>query len=101
VFLMDTHYVQLAQAPRTAELEALAARFNFSNLAPKLFELTAGSTADAGAAARFALALGPFSEPQAEALRWQVLNQGGRAQLVLGGDYQGAARGLDAGAGPA
>lgn len=94
VFLMDTHYVQLARAQQTSELEALAARYSFDNLAPKLFELSESPTADAGATARFALALGPFSEAQAEALRWQVLNQGGRAQLVLGGDYHGAGRGL-------
>ncbi|MCA9630963.1 MAG: hypothetical protein KC766_25030 [Myxococcales bacterium] len=88
-FLMDTQYVELGRGASVAQLEELGQRFEFSGLEGMIYEL-----AEPDPGQRFTLALGPFSEAQAEDLRWQVLRQGGSARLTIGAQHQGKGRPL-------
>ena len=86
VFLADTHYVELGRAAAVSSLLEHANRFEFGGASAKIFETTRADTE------RFALVLGPLGQRAAERLRWQLLEKGERARVVVGEDHQGSAR---------
>lgn len=89
LFLIDTHYVELARAPDVAGVEERARGFGFRDLQPQLVE-----TSSEHREQRFGLVLGPLTLPQAEELRWQVLRAGGEARVTIGAEHRGAPRAL-------
>ena len=86
VFVEPTHFVELARAAAVPDLLQTLGRFDVSGAQPRVYE-----TSQAGAS-RFALVLGPFDKPDAEALRWQVLDHGLDANISHGLDFVGNPR---------
>jgi len=87
-FIEPTHFVELSRASTVPELLQAARRFDVSGATPRIHE----SSQSGGN--RFALVLGPFDKPDAEALRWQVLDHGLDANISQGLDYIGTPRPL-------
>ena len=85
-FIEQTHFVELSRAAAVPQLLKKLARFDVSGIEPRIFE-----TAQPGDA-RFALVLGPLDKPDADALRWQVLDHGLDANVSHGLDFVGTAR---------
>lgn len=83
VFLDDTYYVEIGRGRDTAGLTKLIRGYQFEGVVPKLFE-TEGSGDN-----RFAATLGPLSRAAAEQGRWQLLQHGAEAKVVVGVDYRG------------
>jgi len=86
VFVEPTHFVELSRAAAVPDLLQTLRRFDVSGAEPRVYE-----TAQPGAA-RFALVLGPFDKPDAESLRWQVLDHGLDASISHGLDFVGNPR---------
>lgn len=87
-FIEPTHFVELSRASSVPELLQTARRFDVTGAVPRIHESSqTGSN-------RFTLVLGPFDKPDAEALRWQVLDHGLEANIGHGLDYIGAPRPL-------
>jgi hypothetical protein len=84
-FVEPAHFVELARAALVPELLQTLRRFDVSGIEPRIYE---SSQAGAG---RFALVLGPVDKPDAEALRWQVLEHGVEARIGYGLDFVGSA----------
>jgi hypothetical protein len=85
-FVEPTHFVELARAGAVPDLLHTLHRFDVRGAQPRIYE-----TAQPGAS-RFALVLGPFDKPDAESLRWQVLDHGLDASISHGLDFQGNPR---------
>lgn len=84
LFLDDTSYVELARAADVATLRAERAKLELGAVPARLFETVAGPER------RFALVLGPFSKPVADRVRWDLLQKGQQARVVVGDDFSGA-----------
>jgi hypothetical protein len=85
-FIEPTHFVELSRAAAVPDLLRTLHRFDMSGAQPRIYE-----TAQPGAS-RFALVLGPFDKPDAESLRWQVLDHGLDASISHGLDFVGNPR---------
>lgn len=83
VFLEDAHYVELGRAASVAALVEARKRFVLADVTAKLFETKAAGEQ------KFSLVLGPMDKPNAERLRWAVLEQGRDARLSIGEDFVG------------
>jgi hypothetical protein len=85
-FVEPTHFVELSRAAAVPDLLQTLRHFDVSGAEPRIYE-----TAQPGAA-HFVLALGPFDKPDAESLRWQVLDHGLDASVSHGLDFVGNPR---------
>jgi len=85
-FVEPTHFVELSRAAAVPDLLQVLRRFDVNGVAPRVYETSAAG------AARFALVLGPLDKPDAEALRWQVLDHGLDANISHGLDFVGNPR---------
>ena len=83
LFLDDAHQVELARAADVASLQQLGARLELSGLRAVVQETSAAG------ADRFVLGFGPFDQPTAEKVRWQLAEQGQAPRLSEGADYVG------------
>lgn len=88
MFVVDTHYVELGRAADTASLRRLADGVE-TDLPLAIFETTAAG------AERFALVVGPMTKPDAERIRWTLLEAGREASAVTGTGYRGDPRRLE------
>lgn len=86
VFVEPAHFVELGRAAGVPELLKLLRRFEPSGIQPHIYE-----TSQLGAG-RFTLVLGPLDKADADALRWQVLDQGLEASIGNGLDFLGSPR---------
>ncbi len=89
VFLEDTHYVELLRGPNVEPLLEQHERLEVTDVRAKIFETGTGAVPE------FVLSLGPVDAPTAERLRWLLLDQGEKARMSVGADYQGRPRPLD------
>jgi hypothetical protein len=83
VFLDDTYYVEIGRGRETAGLMKLIHGYQFEGVVAKLFETEGGGDY------RFVATLGPMSKVAAEQGRWQLLQHGAEAKVVVGLDYRG------------
>lgn len=79
LFLDDTHYVELMRSDRVRPLVEYRGRFAGKQTL-RIFERR-------GSEKPFALSVGPLSYGEAERLRWEIMNQGAAAKVVIGLDY--------------
>ena len=85
-FVEQTHFVELSQAATVPQLLKTLARFDISGIEPRIYETS--RPADG----RFALTFGPLDKPDADALRWQILDHGLEASVSHGLDFMGSPR---------
>jgi hypothetical protein len=86
VFVEPTHFVELGRAAAVPDLLKTLRRFEPSGIQPRVYETSRPGSG------RFALVLGPLDKPDADALRWQVLDHGLEATIDLGLDFVGNPR---------
>jgi hypothetical protein len=88
VFLDDTYFVELGRAGSLPPLQRMAELYEFGALTPSVFETSKSGDE------RLSLEIGPFDKQAAEAVRWQILKQGGHGRLGYGIDHLGEPRSL-------
>ena len=92
LYLDDTHYVEMARSGDALGLLDRRSRLEFADVIPSLVETTQPGAATS--VAHFALTVGPLDKATAERLRWELLERGQAATVVLGADYVGAPKPL-------
>ncbi len=85
-FFDDTYFVELQRAGSVKQLLAAEERFEFHGGHASIYEASTPGTD------RFVLAIGPTTRARADALRWQLLDQGFESRITFGDDHQGPPR---------
>jgi hypothetical protein len=85
-FFDDAYFVEIARAESVKTLEEHRARLEGQTDSVAIYKTS--QTGDG----TFALVAGPLSREPAEAVRWQLLDQGVQAKITFGEDHEGRPR---------